>query len=138
MIRLLYLSQATLGITDEQVQDILQSSQRNNLVHGITGVLVYGGGLFMQLLEGPETNVMRAYVRLIDDNRHGNCKIIHVSPANERVFQNWSMGIIRSDPLEFQHLGELQAHRLEAVNARAFTDTMRTFVQQLNSSVNLG
>jgi hypothetical protein len=81
---------------------------------------------------------MRAYVRLIDDNRHGNCKIIHVSPANERVFQNWSMGIIRSDPLEFQHLGELQAHRLEAVNARAFTDTMRTFVQQLNSSVNLG
>jgi len=98
MIRLLYLSQAAPGISDEQVQGILRSSQPNNAARGITGALVYGGGLFMQLLEGPEANVLRGYIRLIDDNRHGGCKIVHISPANERVFQNWSMGIIRSDP----------------------------------------
>ncbi|MFI4869138.1 MAG: BLUF domain-containing protein [Steroidobacterales bacterium] len=44
MIRLLYLSQATPGISDEQVQDILLSSQRNNAAAGISGVLVNGGG----------------------------------------------------------------------------------------------
>jgi len=42
-----------------------------------------------------------------------------------------SMAIIKSDPLDFQHVAELRAHRLEAVNAKAFTAVMRAFTKTL-------
>lgn len=133
MIRLLYLSHATRGITDEQVQNILQSARRFNPLVGITGVLIHGGGLFMQILEGPEEAVLRLYVKVLDDKRHSDCRIIHISPANERLFQNWTMGIIQRDPLEFQDVTELRAHRLEAVHGKAFANAMREFVKRLNA-----
>jgi hypothetical protein len=133
MIRLLYISQAAPGISDEQVRYILKSAQRNNSAAGITGVLVRGGGLFMQVLEGPEQAVLRLYVKILDDRRHGGCQILHISPANDRIFEKWSMGVIDSDPLQFQHIAELRARRLEAVQAKTFTDAMREFVRRLNA-----
>jgi|GEM_PF-4659135 len=48
MIRLLYFSQTTQPASSEAVENILQSSRANNLALDITGVLVHGGGLFMQ------------------------------------------------------------------------------------------
>ena len=133
MIRLLYISQAARGISDEQVQSILTSAQRNNPAASLTGVLVHGGGLFMQVLEGPEQAVLRQYVKILDDRRHSDCRIIHISPANDRIFEKWSMGVIDSDPLHFQHIAELRARRLEAVQANTFTDAMREFVLTLNA-----
>ena len=47
MIRLLYISQAARVISEEQVQGILQSAQRNNPALDITGVIVHGGDQFM-------------------------------------------------------------------------------------------
>lgn len=133
MLRLLYVSQITGGVAEDQIRDILESSRRNNPAQGITGVLVHGGGLFMQVLEGPEENVLRMYVRIIDDKRNGNCQIIHISPADERMFQNWSMGVIRCDPLEFQHINELRTRRLEAVHANTFRLVLKEFVARLNA-----
>jgi len=131
MIRLLYLSQATPGTSDDQIQNILMVARRNNEAVGITGVLVHGGGMFMQVLEGPEHAVLRLYAKILDDPRHGGCRVIHNTPANERMFQDWSMGVINSDPLEFQHIAELRARRLETVNAKAFMDVMRAFAKGL-------
>jgi hypothetical protein len=133
MIRLLYISQAAPGTTEEQVQDILKAAQRNNPAAGLTGVLVRGGGLFMQVLEGPEHAVLRQYVKILDDRRHSDCRILHISPANDRIFEQWSMGVIDSDPLQFQYIAELRARRPEAVQAKTFTDAMREFVRILNA-----
>ena len=134
MIRLLYISHATREISEAQIQDILRSSRRNNPALGITGVLVHGGAQFMQILEGPEHAVLRLYVRILDDSRNENCRIIHISPANERMFEKWSMGVIDSDPLGFEHVMELRSRRLEAVRAKQFTAVMCEFLGRLNAS----
>jgi len=81
MIRLLYLSQSSSALSKEQVQKILESSRRNNPALGLTGVLIHGGGVFMQVLEGPEQAVLRMYLKILDDKRHINCKIIYTSPG---------------------------------------------------------
>ena len=134
MIRLLYFSQATNVISDEEVQAILQVSRRNNLATGITGVLIHGGGLFMQVLEGPEQSVLKKYVKIIDDRRHTNCQIIHITPTNERIFEGWSMGAIKSDhPFEFEHILELRNQRKEVVRAKTFTDAMNGFLKRLKA-----
>jgi len=133
MIRLVYISQAVVGFADEEVQNILQSSQRNNAANGITGVLVFGGGLFMQVLEGSEQAVLRLYVKILEDRRHSDCRLIHISPANERIFRQWSMAVLDSDPLDFQRIGELRARRLESVQSQTFTNLMRDFVKKLST-----
>ncbi len=43
------------------------------------------------------------------------------------------MGVIDSDPLQFQDIAELRARRLEAVQAQTFKNAMREFVQRLNA-----
>jgi len=133
MIRLLYLSQAPHDVSDDEVHDILRSARRNNQAVGITGVLVYGGRMFAQILEGPEQAVLRMYVTVMDDRRHSDVRIIQVSPANEQIFKDWSMAVIKSNPMEFQHIAQLRAHRMEAVHAQAFGETMREFVAILNA-----
>lgn len=133
MIRILYVSQSTHDITEKQVQDILASSRRNNPANGITGVLIHGGGLFMQVLEGPEQSTLRQYVKILDDRRHGDCKIIHIAPVNKRIFQKWSMGVIKCDPLQFQLIAKLRENRFESVPAKAFTVEMSEFVKMLNA-----
>ena len=133
MIRILYLSQSAHNITDQQVQQILESSRRNNPELGLTGVLIYGGRLFMQVLEGPDDNVLRMYVRLLDDKRHGDSQILHISPTNERIFQKWSMGVIKSDPLQFHHISKLREQRSESVQPKAFTAGMNEFLKMLNA-----
>lgn len=133
MIRLHYISQAVPAITEKQVQDILKSAQRNNPAASLTGVLVRGGGQFMQVLEGPEAAVLRQYVKILDDPRHSDCQILHISPAKARIFGKWSMGFIDRDPLQSQHNAALRALRQEAVPPTTFIKAMSEFVRLLDA-----
>jgi hypothetical protein len=134
VIRLLYISHPAATISDQQVQDILLAARRNNPGNNITGILVHGGGLFMQVLEGPEQEVLRQYVKILDDHRHSNPEILHISPTNKRIFEKWSMGSIEGDPLQFQYISDLRARREEVIDAKTFTDTMREFVRRLTAA----
>lgn len=133
MIRLLYVSQASARLTPKDTQAILEASRSFNPTVGITGVLVHGGGLFMQVLEEPEHAVLRIYTKLLDDKRHADCRVVQISPTDESMFGNWSMGQIECDPLGIQHVNDLMAHRLESVQVSAFTSTMRDFLRRLNA-----
>lgn len=133
MLRVFYFSRAAQAISDEQLRELLTSSRRNNALQGISGVLVHGGGLFAQILEGPEQAVLRLYVKIVDDRRHSDCRIVYISPANERMFQKWSMGVINSTPLEFQNIMALKALRQETVHSKVLTDAMSGFLRTLNA-----
>ena len=67
MIRLLYLSQANPSSADD-LESILRTARQNNPPLSITGVLVHGGGWYMQLIEGPERSVLKLYAKIIDDS----------------------------------------------------------------------
>ena len=131
MIRLLYCSQAKSDFSEEVLKEILLTSRKNNRAADITGVLVHGGGMFMQVLEGPENNVLRTYMKILDDKRHSDSRIIHISPVKERLFSNWTMGVVEAEPLTFEHVAKLRANRLESVNADAFSQVMREFTGML-------
>ncbi|MFU8788468.1 MAG: BLUF domain-containing protein [Methylobacter sp.] len=134
MIRLLYFSQAMNAMSDEDVQGILHISRRNNSAIGITGVLIYGGGLFMQVLEGPEHSVLKKYVKIIDDKRHTNCQIIYITPTNKRIFEGWSMGMIScGHSFEFEHILELRNQRKEVIRDKVFKDAMSEFLRRLKA-----
>ena len=52
LVRLMYASRAADSVNSDALHAILRQSQRNNPTLGITGLLCYSGGVFMQVLEG--------------------------------------------------------------------------------------
>ena len=59
MIRLLYITETAAEMSAEQIHAIAQHSRRSNATQGITGLMLTGGCVFAQVLEGPELNVLR-------------------------------------------------------------------------------
>ncbi len=105
LIQLVYLSTSRELLTDEQLTDILLKSQQNNTPLEITGALVYHDGNFIQLLEGPEENVLSVYAKIKKDPRHQNITTLIQAPIQEREFASWSMA--------FQNVSKLPPEILE-------------------------
>lgn len=88
----LYCSHATGQMTDAELQRIVQTSQRNNPGRGITGLLVYGGGMFLQWLEGPRHAVEVLMTSLSTDPRHETIVRLQVLEGlKERLYPRWDM-----------------------------------------------
>ena len=94
LVRLLYASRAVNAFTDEDLQSILRESRAANPALGITGVLCYSDGIFMQVLEGGRTAVNQVYSRIAGDARHTQVELLSYEEIDERRFAGWSMGQI--------------------------------------------
>lgn len=89
---LLYCSQATSLMTDDELARIIQTSQRNNHRNNITGLLVYGGGMFMQWLEGPRPELEQLMRLLATDRRHETMVTLRtLDGLEQRLHPGWSM-----------------------------------------------
>ena len=73
------------------VEEITCSNPEN----GITGLLVFGSGIFFQWLEGPRDNVMSLMERLKTDPRHENVvALTETEEVRERLFPDWDMELV--------------------------------------------
>lgn len=110
-------------MTNEELEDILRESRENNSQQGLTGMLLYYDGAFMQLLEGPEQAVRQMYARISQDPRHRRIISLLEEYVPERSFPDWSMGFHRlkadeaSDLEGFTSFAEID-HFLEYFQAR--------------------
>lgn len=91
LIRLLYTSAGTRGFTADELEELARTSAERNKGRGISGVLVYSGGRFMQVLEGEADVVKALFARIERDDRHGEVFVIYEEPIEERLFGEWSM-----------------------------------------------
>ena len=88
----LYCSHATGLMTQDELRKIVETSQRNNPLRGVTGLLVYGGGMFLQWLEGPRPSVEALMETLSTDPRHETIVRLQVLEGlNERLYPRWIM-----------------------------------------------
>jgi hypothetical protein len=94
MIQLIYAS-TPFGFDEGTLAALLIVSRRNNARDGVTGALICRGDLYLQLLEGPEEMVDRAYQRIEWDRRHLDVKLLSRRIVTERLFPAWAM---RDDP----------------------------------------
>ena len=92
LVRLLYASCAAEAVTQELIEAILQSSRKHNPALGITGVLCYGGDVYMQVLEGGREAVNELYNKIVRDERHRDIALLHYQEVAERKFAGWTMG----------------------------------------------
>ena len=99
MIRLLYASRATEANRVAMTDSILVQSRTYNPAHGITGILCYGGDIFMQVLEGSRKEVNDLYGHIVSDPRHVDVVILSYEEITERRFSGWTMGQVNLDKI---------------------------------------
>lgn len=92
LVRLIYCSRVKPTVGNLDVRNILEVSQRNNARDGITGGLVFTGGIFLQCLEGHRIAVNETYHRIARDLRHSDPAILSWEEVDSRQFTDWSMG----------------------------------------------
>lgn len=95
MLQIAYLS-AAIGAQDATtVHDILVKARRANQRNSITGLLVAGGGRYLQVIEGPRVAVEALYGTIIEDGRHVAVAKFLSRRITDRNFGSWSMAYRR-------------------------------------------
>ena len=88
---IVYVSTATRGLNTEELEELLDVSRRYNQREGITGMLLYVEGNFMQAIEGAHDRIGDLYKRLERDPRHHNITKLVDEPIAQRQFAQWLM-----------------------------------------------
>jgi hypothetical protein len=91
LIQLIYVSDL-VNQDEAAIAPILASAVRHNAENGITGMLLYARGNFLQVLEGEPAAVEATYARILQDPRHQNATLLTRDAVSERHFPDWRMG----------------------------------------------
>lgn len=89
---LVYRSRAVRPLSDADLRTLLEEARAKNERLEITGVLLYRGERFMQVLEGEEAVVRDLYRTIRSDERHTDVETVHVGTIGQRAFPDWRMG----------------------------------------------
>jgi len=96
---IVYFSHAARIFDDAALMELLAVSRRNNQRDGITGMLLYHDGNFIQALEGPPDSVARTFARIGKDPDHDGIISTGTLPVETRQFADWSMGFLAGNSL---------------------------------------
>jgi len=102
--QLIYISAATHLMSNQDLTALLIQSRRSNSQMGVSGMLVYSEGSFIQVLEGTKEAIESTFARIQRDSRHHHCQVLLHQPITERLFDGWYMGFESISTQQLQDL----------------------------------
>ncbi|MFM7009468.1 MAG: BLUF domain-containing protein [Betaproteobacteria bacterium] len=130
LVRLLYVSRAVNPEDTKATQSILDSAREHNLSNGITGILCYGGGIYLQAIEGGRHQVNELYGYIVRDPRHKDVALLHYEEITERRFGGWTMGQVNlaklntSIVLKYSEMPELDPYSVSGAVSLALLEEL--------------
>jgi hypothetical protein len=119
LCHIVYCSRSAAGVDDAAVQLIVRAARRNNPRHGITGLLVFGSGMFFQWIEGPPSSIRQLMANIKSDPRHeGVVELSETEEERERMFPDWAMELVTPDDIR-EVLLDAQANAADAQSVEA-------------------
>ena len=99
---ILYCSVAVPQLqTKVQLDRLLAAAHHRNSAAGITGMLMYYGGEFVQILEGSKRSINHTFEKHIGKAAgHTSINIVCQNQIASRSFVGWTMGFIGADEIE--------------------------------------
>lgn len=124
MLQIIYSSAAVAPFSETELTELLGKARVNNGRLGVTGMLLYHEGSFLQALEGDEHVVDALYTKIGKDKRHHRVVALLRRPIDDRYFDQWQMGFASSKGLPYNMPGfsdylRLRGNALESGNAAA-------------------
>jgi len=98
--QLAYVSSATVPLVFDDIRAIELVSIGNNIQCGITGLLTYCDGKFMQFLEGQASHVKQTFAKIEKDDRHHSIDILREGKIPKRQFKGWYMKYASVDEIQ--------------------------------------
>jgi hypothetical protein len=99
---LTYTSLARLDLQASDLEDIHRSAREHNALEGVTGLLVFNGTHFLQIVEGSHKAIDDLVERLRRDPRHTGLEVRDERKIDKRSFPDWSMELVRVSASYFQ------------------------------------
>jgi hypothetical protein len=96
-----YVSTATGQMLREDLLALLTVARRVNREHHVSGLLLFDGAHFLQVLEGEEEAVREVFNRIAQDARHADLDILFEEQVSEPQYEGWSMGFQALDGAEW-------------------------------------
>jgi len=90
---IVYVSMSAHLLSMNELEHLRERAEARNAKEGVTGVLLYSGGSFMQYLEGPAPGLSRVYGFIKADRLHYGVVDLLREPIHEREFAGWSMAL---------------------------------------------
>jgi hypothetical protein len=131
---LVYISAAEHLMNHDELLEILTVSRKNNEKNLLTGILLYGEGTFIQVLEGDEKALNDTYKNILADLRHKNVIKLMEGEITERQFPEWRMGFKSANAAEMAEISAFVNPRLPDFlqtesDPLPVIKVLRTFVQ---------
>ncbi len=102
IFRILYKSAAAypaeVMLGHGYIANLLATARQRNRAADVSGVLVYTGLGFFQVLEGPRSGVQPIFESILVDRRHHTLAVIEMDFTAERRFEGWAMGFLGATP----------------------------------------
>lgn len=88
---ILYRSRAVRPPTPVELESMVSEAQARNQAFGITGMLLYENGRYLQTLEGPPIELDQIWASVRQDDRHTQIEVLSEQLAPGRLFTGWHM-----------------------------------------------
>ena len=121
-----YTSLARLDLTGRDLADIHETARRLNALDGVTGLLIFNGRRFLQIIEGAEEAIDDLVARLRADPRHSAFEIHDERIVADRAFPDWSMELVTVSARWFEAHEEIEKTLPEGVSP-----AVRDLVQEM-------
>jgi hypothetical protein len=115
------VSAAAQRFSQPEIDALLEQSRARNLSLGVTGLLLYCDGSFMQYFEGPAPGVEQIWSSIRRDPRHSSVTMLFDEPVSERLFTDWSMGFKPTPPPSLVELVRRTDRQRKAMYVEAFS-----------------
>ena len=123
--RITYVSRFAQPLTADELERLGRAAAEKNESLDVTGVLMVSGGIFYQVLEGPEEPVEGIYRSIEADERHTDVLLLREERSVDlRFFPDWSMKTINLDAAAHVRLLPLKALIKAVFEQRRLQDNM--------------
>ncbi len=92
---LTYQSRASAPPSNEELNDLVTRARMRNNAHGVTGMLLYENGRFLQTLEGPTKGLETIWASIRQDKRHNDIEVLSQHLVSGRIFSEWDLLLYR-------------------------------------------
>jgi hypothetical protein len=100
LVQIIYASEACPDFHEHDIPDLLKQIRPANAKSQVTGMLLYVGRSFLQVLEGPAEAVDAIFARIIVDPRHAQVIRLTRETASDRQFPDWTMDFLCIHPVD--------------------------------------